>query len=211
MKVVIIGSGAYVTGRGGFGNGTILSSMYQYVKDGGIIDKIIITSPTSKSKLDVINAKENIESRVGMQLPVDFLELESISSLKRCFSEECVDLCIISIPDHLHSMYIKACIESGIAVLVVKPFTDNYEEALSLTEDAEKGGIYCGVEFHKRLDESNLYLKRRIKEGGLGELLYFVVNYSQRISIPTNTFRSWSSKTNIFQYLAYIMLILSIF
>jgi len=32
-------------------------------------------------------------------------------------------------------------------------------------------------------------------------VLYFTVDYSQRISIPSATFRSWAHQTNIFQYL----------
>jgi len=57
------------------------------------------------------------------------------------------------------------------------------------------------VEFHKRYDESNLYAKRVIEEGAIGKVRYFTVEYSQRISIPSETFRAWVRDTNIFQYL----------
>ena len=57
------------------------------------------------------------------------------------------------------------------------------------------------VEYHKRYDEANLYTKKIIHDGLLGDLLYFQVEYSQRISIPMKTFTSWVENTDIFQYL----------
>ena len=40
-----------------------------------------------------------------------------------------------------------------------------------------------------------------INEGVLGDLLYYQVDYSQRIDIPMKTFNRWVENTNIFQYL----------
>ena len=62
--------------------------------------------------------------------------------------------------------------------------------------------MYGAVEFHKRYDESNLYAKKVIREGKLGDLLYVTVDYSQRVVMPTEIFRSWAHRTNVFRYLA---------
>ena len=45
------------------------------------------------------------------------------------------------------------------------------------------------VEFHKRLDEANLTLKKFINEGKLGDLKYCVVEYSQKKVIPEKFFK----------------------
>ncbi len=57
------------------------------------------------------------------------------------------------------------------------------------------------VEFHKRYDQANIILKDKIKNNELGNLEYSIIEYSQRKSIPTNSFAKWVNKTNIFQYL----------
>ena len=57
------------------------------------------------------------------------------------------------------------------------------------------------VEFHKRLDEANLTLKKFIYEKKLGDLKYCVVEYSQKRAIPEKLFKKWAHKSNSFQYL----------
>ncbi|MES2780548.1 MAG: Gfo/Idh/MocA family oxidoreductase, partial [Bacteroidota bacterium] len=42
---------------------------------------------------------------------------------------------------------------------------------------------------------------KALSENKLGKLLYFTVDYSQRIDIPSVTFKGWAHQTNIFQYL----------
>ena len=57
------------------------------------------------------------------------------------------------------------------------------------------------MEFHKRWDKQNLILKDTFADGQLGDPLYAIVEYSQRKSIPTVTFKHWAEKTNILNYL----------
>ena len=74
-------------------------------------------------------------------------------------------------------------------------------EANGMTEAAAKAGVVAQVEFHKRLDESNLLLHDTIHSGKLGDLLYAVIEYSQKKQIPRDIFQSWADQTSIFQYL----------
>jgi predicted dehydrogenase len=112
------------------------------------------------------------------------------------------DCAIVAVPDHLHFSYTKELLRNNIPCLVVKPFTPTLLEAKKLVALQKKKGLYGAVEFHKRFDESNLYVKKVIAEGKLGDLVYCTVDYSQRIQIPTRIFRNWVERTNIFQYLA---------
>ena len=57
------------------------------------------------------------------------------------------------------------------------------------------------VEFHKRYDKQIRYTRDQYLSNQLGNLLYTFTEYTQRKIIPTETFKDWSSKTNIFSYL----------
>ena len=104
-------------------------------------------------------------------------------------------------PDHLHYEVAKDCLDAGLHVLLVKPFTPTYEEGRKLVDLSDKYGLYGAVEFHKRWDRSNLILRDKIQSGELGKLLNCWIEYSQRKSIPTKFFKDWSEKTSILQYL----------
>ena len=66
---------------------------------------------------------------------------------------------------------------------------------------AKEANVVAQVEFHKRLDESNLIMHDTIKNGEIGSLLYAVIEYSQQKKIPQDIFKDWAEKTSIFQYL----------
>jgi len=108
---------------------------------------------------------------------------------------------MVCVPDHLHFEVADALMRRNIHCLIVKPLVPTAGEARSLIRLQNANGLYCAVEFHKRFDEQNLVVRRILQEGRLGRPLYMVVAYSQRIGIPLKTFRTWASRTNIFQYL----------
>ena len=112
-----------------------------------------------------------------------------------------IDAAIVSLPDHLHFSFTKILLKQKIHSLVVKPLTPTLAEANELIKLQQENKVFGCVEFHKRFDETNLYIKRTLNENTLGEVLFFQVDYSQRISIPTTTFKTWAHLTNIFQYL----------
>ncbi len=202
MKLLILGSGMYVTGRGNASTGTILSSVIQSGKQLAI-SEIHILSKRAESADHVHSSIQETNRRLGTDVNVQFLAMEDKAEgwFDSYLDDEGFDAVIVSLPDHLHYSYGKICLEKGIHMLMVKPLTPSLKEAEDLQNTAAEKNCYAAVEFHKRWDESNLYMKGRIKEGALGELLYFDVNYSQRVSIPAETFKSWADKTNIFQYL----------
>ena len=105
------------------------------------------------------------------------------------------------VPDHLHYQVAKDCLEAGLHTLVVKPLTPSVSEGRKLTNLAKARGLYGAVEFHKRWDRANLMLRDKIQNQVLGVPLYCWIEYSQRKSIPTVSFRKWTEKTNILQYL----------
>ena len=201
MRILVVGSGMYVTGRKGTGNGTILASLIQLSKQQKL-SEIVIVSKSATSAAHVQEATANITARLGCKANVRFVAIpDELSDLALLVKAESFDAAIVSVPDHLHYTYVNFCISAKIPTLVVKPLTPTYEEAKSLIELSESTKVYGAVEFHKRWDESNLYAKRVIQEGKIGALNYIQVDYSQKIKIPTEIFKDWSDLTNILQYL----------
>lgn len=202
MNVLVVGAGMYVTGRNNTGVGTILSSLAETSKKMNI-ELVTVAARSSSGEGDVKTAAERINSKIGSGLNTEYIALgdNDLEGLARITSSKNYDCAIISTPDHLHFRHAEFLIKKKIHCLVVKPVTPTLDENVRLVKAQENNGVYCAVEFHKRFDEQNILIKRSIAEGKIGKLLYFVVDYSQKISIPLETFRGWVDKTNIFQYL----------
>jgi len=107
----------------------------------------------------------------------------------------------VVVPDNLHREIAGSAIANGLHTLVAKPLAPTLNEVVELIELQKRNNVYCAVEFHKRFDSSNIKLKDTIESGSIGDILYFIVEYSQRKSIPTERFPKWVESTNIFQYL----------
>jgi D-galacturonate reductase len=200
MKILVIGSGMYVTGRQNTGTGTILSSLTESSKE-GLISSVTVVSRSAASEKDVSDAAYRINKLLQTSLQPSFEIIQEAEQLEALHQKEQFDACIISVPDHLHFEYAAKTLKLKIPTLIVKPLTPTLAEAKKLVEIQKEAQVPAIVEFHKRYDETNLYIKKAIAEKKIGKLLYFTVDYSQRISIPMETFSGWAHKTNIFQYL----------
>jgi len=200
MKILIIGAGMYVTGRNNTGPGTVLCSIAELSKSQQI-DEVIVAARSAENKQHVSEAANRINNLLGTDLAVSYRRINGSADISDLHNEYQFDSALVSIPDHLHFEYTAVCLQLSIPSLVVKPLTPTLEENKQLIQLQEKHDVYAAVEFHKRWDETNLITQRYIQEGKLGKLLYYEVGYSQKISIPLETFKSWSHLTNIFQYL----------
>ena len=202
MKILVVGAGMYVTGRGETGNGTILCSIAETSRSLPI-EEVTVVARDPENRVVVGEAAGRINRILGTSLKVAYEQVgdeipEGIAALCRRKRYQCA---IISVPDHLHFAYARELLLQGVHCLIVKPLTPTLSEARELLRIQRGKGLHAAVEFHKRFDETNLYIKKAIAEGLLGKLLYFTVDFSQRITIPTEVFRSWANRTNIFQYL----------
>lgn len=202
MKILIVGAGMYVTGREGTGTGTILSSLAESSKDLPIAEVVVVAKSPANAAV-VAEAAARINTTIGTALKVRYRSIsgDPAADVPALCAESRYDCAIVSIPDHLHFAWTDALLKSGVPPLVVKPLTPTLAEATELERTREAHGLYGAVEFHKRWDATNLWIRKALAEKKLGKLLYFTVDYSQKISIPLETFREWSAQTNIFQYL----------
>jgi predicted dehydrogenase len=192
----------YVTGRKGSGTGTVLSSLAETSKEMDI-EEVVVIARNPENKPIVSDVMTRINKTIGSALKVIYKPISGHPDIDipEICRERSYDCAIVAIPDHLHFSYTYELLKCGIHCLVVKPFTATLAEAKELVKLQTERGLYGAVEFHKRFDETNLYIKKALSESKLGKILYFTVDYSQRITIPSSIFKGWSARTNIFQYL----------
>ena len=202
MRILVIGAGMYVTGRDGTGPGVILSSLAETSKTIPI-EEVVVCARQKENALVVEEATHRINLLLGSALKVSYRSIEGnpAEATGRLWKGKPFDCAILCIPDHLHFSYAKTLLAYKAHCLVVKPLAPTLAEAKELVRIQVENRVYGAVEFHKRLDETNLYMKRVLSNREIGKMLYFNVQYSQRIGIPSRVFRKWAERTNIFQYL----------
>jgi len=203
LNVLVVGGGMYVCGRGTEGFGTVLPALFEGYHQ-GLVARVHVAAASATTAREVAERAERLNGlfqggplvetfpREGDD-PEAYLAAWDALPPPRC--------CVVSVPDHLHFPVTMRIMERGGHVLVVKPLTAKADEARTLAAEAAARGLYGAVEYHKRFDEANLKLRELIRSNALGELLHVRVQYSQRRSIPLETFASWVEHTNIFQYL----------
>jgi len=205
FNLIIVGTGSYVCGRGANEYGTILPAILTYSKR--FSEKInIIFACTSE------NGRKNVERKVGNL--TNLIQTGDLTTFEFClFGNSPENFCkkfnnhngntasIISIPDNFHYQWIKEMLKQKIQTLTVKPLTLKLSEAEELytLSKSEKTSLF--VEFHKRYDRQLKYAKNLFEKNIIGTPLYSFTEYTQRKTIPLNSFRNWCEDTNIFSYL----------
>jgi predicted dehydrogenase len=205
IEIIVIGTGMYTIGRNTDGFGTVVPSINEWSKgqDKNVLVHLVGSNGSNNNE---IRSKINdFRKLTGSQLEFAIYPEDNHSN-----NEAYLDVlssvvkplgCVIAVPDNLHFSIAKEVISKKIATLVVKPLTPSYSESLELVCLSEKFETFGCVEFHKRYDLANKMFRDTYNKGDLGEPLYSIVEYSQRLSIPTKVFRGWVETTNIFQYL----------
>lgn len=195
MRVLVVGAGAYVTGRGTEGLGTVLPALAQHSKRSPISRVVVeATQPSNRALVD--EATRTINDRLGTRLSVEYRQTNGGIDDASEF-----DCAVVVVPDDHHHSVCSRLIERGVHCLVAKPLTPTLAEARHLVALQHRHGVHAAVEFHKRLDAQNRIVKRLVAEGRIGNVSHVNVTYSQRASAPSELFRGWAENANIFQYL----------
>lgn len=201
LDILIVGAGMYVCGKGASGFGTLLPAAFEAHRQ-GLVGEIVIAATSAES------------ARFARQQAARLAELFGVRPHVRCLPEQGRNpeayldalagrpaAAVVSVPDHLHFDITARLLENRVHVLVVKPLVATVAETRALVDLARRNQVYGAVEYHKRFDEANLKLHELIRQGVLGDLLNFRIQFSQRKTIPTTVFRAWVEHTDIFQYL----------
>ena len=202
LKILVVGGGMYVVGRGTETSGTLVPALLEGVKQ-DLVSEIAISTTQTESASEACKKGTRISRQMGVDCTFTAFpkEGETPNSFLQAVEVFQPDAVLVSVPDHLHASISISLIEKGLHCLVVKPMAPTLKEAQAMVAATEKHQVVAQVEFHKRYDESNLLLYDAIQSGKLGDLLYAVIEYSQQKRIPRDVFRSWAAKTSVFQYL----------
>ena len=164
-RVLVVGAGMYTCGKGKNEYGTILPSLIE-ANNLGIVDEISIVTRSSDSlhhaneKCKII--KEAMRSNITIDIhQADMTDINQVDNILKKFLP---DAAIISVPDHIHSKVSIPIINNRISCLVVKPMATKIQDGLEMLEALKNAGVVGQVEFHKRLDESNLILRDKFFE-----------------------------------------------
>jgi predicted dehydrogenase len=86
---------------------------------------------------------------------------------------------VITTPNHLHYEQTKMALEAGKHVLVEKPFTHTFNQALELSELSKHKELKLCVFQNRRFDGDFLAIKKLIEAGKLGEIKYFESHFDR--------------------------------
>ena len=204
LNILIIGAGMYVCGRGTDEYGTIMPAVLEWTKENNLGD--VYVAATGPKSVRVAKRKINqLQRKMDVAVSLTYFP-QGKRQDEECYKEALKRIpkpavCIVAVPDNLHKDIAATAMKEGLHTLVVKPLAPTTKEVYELIDIQKKKNVYCAVEFHKRFDYANLKLKDTIEQGVIGELLYFVAEFSQRKSMPTKIFKKWVETTNVFQYL----------
>ena len=202
LRVLVVGAGMYTCGRGTDGFGTVLPALFEAGREGQV-GAVTVVGRDPANRQFVLGQAARLSEVMRCSVPVEYLPSSGPvrDDVYLTGTAEAFDCAIIAVPDQLHFDVTSALIERGLHCLVVKPVVAVLAQLQELIRLRDVHGVYCAVEFHKRFDEANLELRRRIRSGVIGDIVYVLVEFSQRRTVPLGFFRSWCEATNVFQYL----------
>lgn len=203
LHVLVIGAGMYTSGRGTAGYGTILPALYEGWRQ-GLVAQITIVARDWRKRDEVLQKAQALGQLMGLDVPVEYFPQGDESGpdpYLGLIATGHYDCAVVAIPDHLHFEVISSLLRRHLHCLVVKPLVPHLHQLDQLLALQAQAGVYGAVDFHKRFDETNLRIRKMLSESAIGDVLYVLVEYSQRRTIPLEHFRAWSELTNIFQYL----------
>jgi len=202
LKILVVGAGMYVDGRGTAEHGTVMPALNELYRT-GLVDMVSVAATSAKSIGELKRRMDLLRKMTGTDMEVTGFPQKGRDSKAyiKALSAHRPDCAIVVVPDHLHYEITSDLIRAGVHTLVVKPLAASTTQAKMLSDLARKNNVYGAVEFHKRFDEANLKLKDTVADGRIGDILYINVEYSQRRTVPLKAFKDWVKYTNVFQYL----------
>ena len=112
------------------------------------------------------------EAKAAFNLPEGALFDDLEAALTGCDA----DVVIINTPSELHFAQCKSALEAGLHVLVAKPVTNDFSEAVRLTEISDATGARLAVGQQMRFNQHYETVRRFVQSGRLGtiEHIYFM-------------------------------------
>lgn len=113
-----------------------------------------------------------------------------VRSFDELLQDREIELIIVNPPDNLHYEFAKQAINAGKHVVVEKPFTQKYQDALELVDIAKRKKVVLTVFQNRRWDSDFLTVQELLSSGKLGRLVSFESHFDRyRNFIQENTWK----------------------
>jgi predicted dehydrogenase len=106
------------------------------------------------------------------------------------------NLVVVAVPDQLHYGVLKVALEANQHILCVKPLVLKYAQAVEIEKEAQKRGLFIGVEYHKRFDRQNFMARKMYRDGKFGEFVLGHASLIEPYYYRDSNFQNWFMKEN---------------
>ena len=194
MKVIIIGSGHYVTGQ------NVLLGKQATDKDIGVILPVVVQlyNVGIVSEIEVVGRngtkidrtirawKDRFgDSNININTYPPLNVVDECAYNKTISKSKADTVALIAVPDRMHKEVIMSCIKSNINFFVVKPAVIRLNEYLDLVKYADQNNVLGYVDYHKIFDDQNIMLKNDIDKGLYGSIQHIYSIQTQKRSMLT--------------------------
>lgn len=119
----------------------------------------------------------------------DYPHVTVFSSLDDLLQHNQIDLVVITTPNTTHYPYAKKALLAGKHVIVEKPFTNTYSEAVQLITLAKQKKRLLSVFHNRRWDNDFLTIQHLLKANSLGPINYFEAHYDRYVPEISHNWR----------------------
>lgn len=131
-----------------------------------------------------------ILQRTGDEAAAAYPEAKIVRTLDELLALPNVQLIVIATPNETHAPFARAALASGHDVVVDKPFTTSYAEAVELVNFAENSGRFLTVYQNRRYDGDFQAIRELVAAGTLGRIVRFETHYDRfRPNLKPNAWR----------------------
>lgn len=120
-----------------------------------------------------------VSSSDAAKVHADWPSVTVVNDPQPLFNDPLIDLIVIPTPNDTHFPLAQQALAAGKHVVVDKPFTVTLSQAQQLQQQAEQAGLLLSVFHNRRWDSDFLTLKSLLKEGSLGEVVYFESHFDR--------------------------------
>lgn len=131
-----------------------------------------------------------ILQRTGDEAAIAYPQAKIVRTLDELLAIPDLQLIVVASPNTTHAPFARAALAAGKNVVVDKPFTTSYAEAVDLVNFAEKSGKLLTVYQNRRYDGDFQAIRALVAEGTLGRIVRFETNYDRyRPNFKPNAWR----------------------
>jgi scyllo-inositol 2-dehydrogenase (NADP+) len=131
-----------------------------------------------------------ILQRSGEEAAKAYPDAKIVRSLDELLALPEIQLVVIASPNETHAPFARAALAAGRDVVVDKPFTTSYAEAVDLVNFAEKSGRFLTVYQNRRYDGDFQAIRELVAAGTLGRIVRFETCYDRfRPNFKPNAWR----------------------